>query len=260
MVSYSMAGGLDRSAVANVTIDTPSIIFSLDPLFALLDFVQTPSREFAPAADSHSPGTDSQPQSSPEQDSPAQSTGSLAYRVNVVQASIKLLADPSRSDSEAIVLSIRQIQLAQQGTLVLSIDHLGIFLCRMDRQREVIRILDDFDLNLSMDNRAENGNQTSSIELDVQAIVVRLSNRDVFLVSNIVSRAIELSGGSSGGKEAPEATQQKGKPSHRRPAEMKSSSQALTKGQRRSSAAKAIKAEVLATKESVRPASSMILS
>lgn len=199
MASYAMSGGSDKNAVANVTVDTPSLIFSLDPLFAMLDFAMTPFRTDAGAqgpveVDNLNAADNAQTVSE------SQTTGSLAFRVNIVAASIKLLADPTRTDSEAIVLSIRQVQLAQQGTLVLSVDHLGIFLCKMDKQKETARILDDFDINLSMDNRQENGGRNSSIELDVQMIILRLSNRDVGLVSSIVSRAIELS---SSGAERP---------------------------------------------------------
>ena len=42
---------------------------------------------------------------------------SLAFRANIVAPTVKLLADPERGDSEAIVLSIEQISLAQQRTL-----------------------------------------------------------------------------------------------------------------------------------------------
>jgi len=257
MVSYAQSGGADHSAVANVTIDTPSIIFSLDPLFALLDFVSTPSKEAAARTAGTEPSTpesEGAPVVSEEADKVEQpSQGTLAYRVNVVQASVKLLADPSRHDSEAIVLSIRQVQLAQQGTMVLSVDHMGIFLCKMDKQKETIRILDDFDLNLSMDNRQDNGNQVSNIELDMQALVVRLSNRDVFLVSSIVSRAIELS--ASPEEEENKKKQEKASQKPQRPVKAKQSSQALTastRNGRRPSGARPPKAEVIVTRETLR--------
>jgi len=38
MIQYSQTGGTDKSSMANVAIDSPKIIFSLDPVFALLDF------------------------------------------------------------------------------------------------------------------------------------------------------------------------------------------------------------------------------
>ena len=233
MVSYAMSGGSERNSVANVTVDTPSIIFSLDPIFALLDFASTP---FKGGLQEKAEPDDNHQLLQPQAEQPSEDKeGGLAFRVNVVQASVKLLADPTRQDSEAIVLSIRQVQLAQQGTLILSVDHMGIFLCKMDRQKETIRILDDFDLNLSMDNRKEDGNQSSSIKLDMQAVVLRLSNRDVLLVSSIVSRAVELSNSSTVSSKQQESSQIQKKA--RRPSDAKQSGEALLKARRRSSAA-----------------------
>jgi vacuolar protein sorting-associated protein 13A/C len=245
MISYAVTGGSESSSVANITVDTPSVIFSLDPLFAMLDFASAPFKDSAATTTDSSNGARDPEEGQDTAATPSASQG-LAFRVNVVQASVKLLADPSRSDSEAIVLSIRQVQLAQQGTLVLSVDHMGIFLCKMDKQKETIRILDDFDLNLSMDNRADNGSQNSSIELDLQALVLRLSMRDITLATSIVSRAIELSGASTSNKEDKQIEQP------RRPVEAKRVSQVSTNARRRASAPQQPKAELLATRESVR--------
>jgi vacuolar protein sorting-associated protein 13A/C len=252
MVSYTMSGGADRSSVANVTVDTPSIIFSLDPLFALLNFASYPFKDSNSSATPQEEAEIQQVTEKVEEREGADdaATGGLAFRVNVVQASVKLLADPTRHDSEAVVLSIRQVQMAQQGTFVLSVDHLGIFLSRMDRPKEIIRILDDFDLNLSMDTRSADGSQSSSIELDVQPLVLRLSNRDVVLVSSIVSRAIELSSTDT-------KPEQQSKSELRPNKALPPSSAAVSrlssdKRRRASSAAKPQKAEVLLTKESVR--------
>lgn len=257
MVSYTVSGGSDRSSVANVTVDTPSIIFSLDPLFALLNFAKFPFADDAQAPaeisseDTDTDATQVAQAASKDNDS---DKGTLAFRVNIVQSSVKLLADPLRSDSEAIVLSIRQIQMAQQGTFVLSVDHLGIFLCKMDKQDETIRILDDFDLNLSMDNRSEDGSQNTSIELDIQPLVLRLSNRDIVLVSGIVTRAVELSGSGDKPSKQGSDTQQDSQPSNKRPAQtqnLRNSTSAASVARRRSSSAKRPKAEVLLTKETV---------
>lgn len=250
MVSYTMSGGPDRSAVANVTVDTPSIIFSLDPLFAMLDFAKYPFKDAAPVQTDAEYSTTQQAANDVDvESSSTQGQGQLAFRVNIVQASVKLLADPSRHDSEAIVLSIRQIQMAQQGTFVLSVDRLGIFLCRMDRPKEIIRILDDFDLNLSMDARSDDGSQSSNIELDVQPLVLRLSNRDIVLVNSIVNRVIELSGSNKGDQASHQETKAL---VVRKQSEARASTSGGSISRRRSSAAvKQPRAEVLVTKESV---------
>ena len=66
-------------------------------------------------------------------------------------------------------------------------------LCRMDRQSETVRFLDDLDIALAMDNREDGGRKASSIELTVQAINLRVSYRDILLVQTIANRALELS-------------------------------------------------------------------
>ncbi|GAA5992083.1 hypothetical protein JCM10908_000736 [Rhodotorula pacifica] len=191
MIHYSQASGLDRSAIANVTIDSPKIIFSLDPVFALLDYFMSPFKS-APTAP---PEIDPSLLEADEQDlAPAPApTGEFAWRVNVVSPTIILLENPAKSDSEAVVLSLSQLQMSQQGTLALMVAELGMFLCRMDRPKENIRVLDDVDLILSMDSRADGGRQITNIELGVQPLILRVSMRDIFLINSIINRAIELS-------------------------------------------------------------------
>lgn len=63
----------------------------------------------------------------------------------------------------------------------------------MDNQKEMIRLLDDFDTTLSIDSRAQGDRITSSIDLEVQPIVLRVSYRDVLLVQRVVQKAIDLS-------------------------------------------------------------------
>lgn len=134
MISYTQSGGSDNSSFANVSIDTPKVVFSLDPLFALLDYF-TSAFPSAPA--------DSAPQAPKEDESdeidddsvvpattkPTEST--FAFRVNVVSPTVILLANPEKIESEAVILSISQVQMAQQGTLALTVSKIGMFLCRV---------------------------------------------------------------------------------------------------------------------------------
>jgi vacuolar protein sorting-associated protein 13A/C len=110
MLSYTQTGGPTRSAIANLTIDTPTFIFTLEPLFALASFFTS---GFVKDSEEAPPQTVEQ---QPSQEAPAAST--LAYRVNIVAATVMLLADPSRADSEAVVLSIGQVLVSQQTALL----------------------------------------------------------------------------------------------------------------------------------------------
>lgn len=190
MIHYSQASGADRSAIANITIDSPKIIFSLDPVFALLDYFTSAFAQM-PAP----PPEDAGLLEADEQESapPASPASELAWRVNIVSPTIILLENPAKSDSEAVVLSLSQLQMSSQGTLALMAAELGMFLCRMDRPKENIRVLDDVDLILSMDSRVDGGRQVTNIELGVQPLILRVSLRDILLINSIVNRAIELS-------------------------------------------------------------------
>lgn len=196
MLSYSVSAGTERAAIANLTLDTPTLIFSLEPLFALSKFATSPFATVQAAdqvedAVTEGPTLNVEP---PEEDASAANSGSsLAFRVNIVDARIFLLADPERSDSEAIILSLSQFEMVQQSILVLHTTKLGMALCKMDRPSERASFLDEINLTLSMDNRAVADGKNTSIEVEVQPIVLRVSFRDVMLAKAIVNRAIELS-------------------------------------------------------------------
>lgn len=113
MLSYSMSGVGDGNAVANLTVDTPTILFSLEPMYSLRDF-------FLSAFDSSPPDQNAlEPQRpAPKAEYGGESkSGSLSYRVNIACAKVVLLADPERSDTEAVVLNVDQLEMAQQGIL-----------------------------------------------------------------------------------------------------------------------------------------------
>jgi len=198
MIHFTQSGGVDKSSIANVTVDSPKVIFSLDPVFALLDFTmsafQKTKAELAAAAEDDD-GVDEGLKEADEQkvDSTPANAGTFAFRLNVVSPTIILLEDPAKADSEAVVLSLSQLQMSQQGTLALTVGRVGMFLCRMDRPKENIRVLDDVDLILSMDSRIDGGRQVTNIDIGVQPLILRVSFRDILLINSIVNRAIELS-------------------------------------------------------------------
>ncbi|ORY90221.1 hypothetical protein BCR35DRAFT_261800 [Leucosporidium creatinivorum] len=193
MINFTQSGGNDKSSFANVTVDTPKVVFSLDPLFALLDYFMSAFRNAQgalPAVEEEAPEADEDDGTVAQQ---PVGDSTFAFRVNVVSPTIILLDNPEKSDSEAVILSISQVQMAQQGTLALNVSKIGMFLCRMDKPKETIRVLDNFDITLSLDSRADAGRQVTNIELGIQPLILRVSFRDILLINSILSRAIELS-------------------------------------------------------------------
>ncbi|KAG9251666.1 uncharacterized protein F5Z01DRAFT_260241 [Emericellopsis atlantica] len=221
MASVTMSGGKERSLIAMCTIDSPRVIFALDYLFAIQKFAVEGLAEDEPlpiddesmADMADESDTDSltttqtrsqreEPQLSRQhstlshrsqrQSEEKQPKISVAFRVNLVDAQVILIANPLSSSSEAIVLSIRQMLLSQQHALTFQVSQIGMFLCRMDKfETSRLRIIDDFSVQMSMDSSQA---LTTSIHVEVEPLILRLSLRDILLAVQIFSKAGELSG------------------------------------------------------------------
>jgi vacuolar protein sorting-associated protein 13A/C len=235
MASVTISGGQERNLIAIMAVDSPRIIFALDYLFSIQKFVSEGFAVDEPVVieddesvvgsgegsdtDSVATGTKIRPvpirpkplAKTPSQDSSQsdQSPMSIAFRANVVDAQIILIANPLSSQSEAIVLGTKQILLAQQHALTLQVSQMGMFLCRMDRFEDSrLRILDDFSLQMSMDS---SNMDLTSIHIDIEPLVLRLSLRDILLALQIVSKASELSAGDEHEGQKANASDQKAK-------------------------------------------------
>ncbi|KPM34288.1 Vacuolar protein sorting-associated protein 13 [Neonectria ditissima] len=221
MASVTMSGGSERTVIAMATIDSPRVIFALDYLFAIQRFaldgltvdeagpmdnesiLETPEESDADSMQVTFTGAESRKSQSlksrrqstdatEETETPVQPTINISFRVNLVDAQVILIANPLSSSSEAIVLGIRQMLLSKQHALTFQVSEIGMFLCRMDKfETSRLRIIDDFSILLSMDNSKPND---TSINLDIEPLILRLSLRDILLALQIISKAGELSG------------------------------------------------------------------
>lgn len=214
MASVSMSGGQEKNLIAVVAIDSPRIIFALDYLFAIQKFimtglqadepstaalespVETPDISDAESMQVQWTGGSSQKNrqgSQPEVASTKneESKMSIAFRVNIVDSQVILIANPLSSSSEAIVLGTKQVLLSQQHSLTFQVSQVGMFLCRMDKFDETrLRILDDFSVQMSMDSSQPH---LTNIHVDIDPLILRLSLRDILLVLQIIGKASELS-------------------------------------------------------------------
>lgn len=215
MASLRISGGSQRSLIAFLTIDSPRVIFALDYIFALKDFimdgftqsadsVETQLSDLSDSEDSVSNETTMESQRETmrpkfkDSRNAAQKSGksmNISYRVNVVDSQVILIANPSSSSSEAIVLGTKQVLLAQQHALTLQVSHVGMFLCRMDKfEDNRLRVLDDFNFNVSMEHRNLGPfNKLTSIAVHVDPLVLRVSLRDILLATQIMAKASEMS-------------------------------------------------------------------
>ena len=209
MASVSISGGKDRHMIAMLTIDSPRIILAVEYLSAVQAFANTafsseePLRVEEEESDSElSDGDESaalttsnaQPvdiEKQTDTDSKDESSMSMSFRINIVDAQVVLIANPTISNSEAIVLGTKQVLLSQQNASTLQVTKIGMFLCRMDKfDTTRLRILDDFTLQMSMENRSQ-GKKSSltSVSVEIEPLVLRLSLRDILLALQIIEKA-----------------------------------------------------------------------
>ena len=207
MASFTLSGGKDKNMLVILTIDSPRIILALDYLLAVQSFVnaglvsdQAIPSEQELIEDDEDDEDDGKIELSKteeqEQDKESVDGGtSLSFRVNLVDAQIVLLANPSLASSEAIVLGMRQAIVTQQHALTLQVEKVGMFLCRMDRfDTSRLRILDDFSIATSHDVRAQDGKSSmTNIQVDIEPLVLRLSLRDVQMITAIASKVTSAS-------------------------------------------------------------------
>lgn len=206
MASVSIAGGQERSMIALLTIDSPRIILALDYLFALQAFANAGLATDEPltieqGAEQEETDSDEDDIMSPDgsrtlevpqpAEAPADNGMSVSFRVNLVDAQVVLIANPALANSEAIVLGTKQVLISKQQAMTLQVDKVGMFLCRMDRfETNRMRILDDFSIQSALDVRNQSSKSSmTSITVDIEPLVLRLSLRDILLAMQIVNRA-----------------------------------------------------------------------
>lgn len=192
LVNYSLGADADASPLMVVTIDSPKLIFALDPLFSLLAFLQTdaPAPAPAPVDDGVTVRTTPTPTQPAAQ---ATGGGALTFRINIVDPKVMLLSSNDRADAEAIVLSVRQIVISQQAVMTLSVKQFGVFIWRMNAPNDRLRLLNNVDVTLSSESRMEDLAQITNYEIDIGELVVRLTRSDISLITSVVDNAVAMS-------------------------------------------------------------------
>lgn len=186
MLQYTMTGGTDPSALAIVTVDSPQLILAVDPLAALLEFAVSPFKKHADA--------ELQPQENVEQadefeEGPKQGA-SLSFRVEVVKATVVVIADDTNPKTQAIQLNIKEVLLSQQSILALKVDRIGMSFGRMDRPNDRVKFLDDLSMALSLDTRRKGSQQMTSFEVEIpDPVIFRASYTNIMLIIDIVNKA-----------------------------------------------------------------------
>lgn len=213
-----------------VAIDSPRVILSLDYVFLLRDFFMKPfapeqatdAQTFAEAqreqrqldqdrsstrrqsnatqsksviAAQRSQKRSQQQRSKEDEDQTLQ----LQYRVSIVDVQLVCLARPESTASEAVIFSIKDIEVIQRKQLSCQVNGINMRLCRMDIGNESSwSFIQEFDVAFSMETSSSiPGHNITVMEMDIQPLVVHLSYHDAMIVIAIVNKALELMGNAS---------------------------------------------------------------
>lgn len=184
-ILYSASGDNDGSSLAILTVDSPRIVFAVDPVIAILELFTSAFSASAPAFGAEQGSLEAVHQN----DLSAEKT--FNYRLDLHDASISVLENDADSNSQALELTIKHILLSHQVILALNVDSLGMSLTRMGKASERAKFLDDTDVTLSLDRRNSASEQWTNIDILCQPVIFRVSYRDILLITSVVNKAME---------------------------------------------------------------------
>ncbi|KAG2223432.1 hypothetical protein INT45_001738, partial [Circinella minor] len=185
-----------RHGIAMITVADPKVVLSLDHTFLLYNFFMRPfdvNRRRAQPVQQEQMSSPQQHKKQQQLNDEEQAGMEIYYRIHINNPEFILLANPDATDSEAVVLSAQQVMFSRQSVMALVVRQVGMFLCRMDkRQTSTLRFIQTFDVSLSMNNNSGQTGPMTELEVDVEALVLRLSSRDAMLITDIFNKAYEL--------------------------------------------------------------------
>lgn len=193
VMAQARTEGSNKRVVATVTVDLPKVILALDWVFALQAYAATwggiggaAEPAAAAAAATALPATP------------------LAYTLDVVEPLVVLVADPTLLTSEALVFKLARLLVLSQQQLSVSASNIGLFVCRMDRFDERLRIIDDFGVQLALTNSTSDLQMIQHVEMLVDPLVMRVLLRDIRLSLRSFQQALAAVPASSSSGASPE--------------------------------------------------------
>ncbi|KAG6898100.1 hypothetical protein C0992_005427 [Termitomyces sp. T32_za158] len=183
MIFYTMSGGTDSVLV--LSVDSPKVLFAIDPVFGLLEFFTSPFLSKSARVEG---------EKVPSGSADDRRISHLNFRLDLHDLSVSVLENDLDSNCQALKLSVNQILLSQQGIMALSVKGLGMSLIHMGKVSESVRFLDDVDLTVSLDSRSSISHKMMNIEIAVKPVIFRASYGDLNMITSIVNKAISLFG------------------------------------------------------------------
>lgn len=184
MVQYTKAQ--DQSALAMVTIDSPRFILAVEPLAALLEFAVAPFKNTEAPPPEEEPTADGQTllvQEPPK-------SHALAFRIDIVNSTVIVLADDTDQRTQAIQLVIKEILVSQNNVLALKVEKLGMSFGRMDQPDDRLSFLDDVSMTLTLDTSRRGAHQMTIFDIEIPVpVIFRASVSNITLILDIVNKA-----------------------------------------------------------------------
>lgn len=107
MLLFSLSGGGSNTGLAVLTVDSPEVIFAVDPIIALLEFFTS---AFPPQAELEDEVVDVDA----EQTDLSPSGLKIDFRLDLHDVSVCVLEDDASNESQAIRLTVKQLLVSQQ--------------------------------------------------------------------------------------------------------------------------------------------------
>lgn len=191
----------------DVAIDSPKVLLVMDYLFALKSFGDFATHKPKTVVDQYLQDYNNSdenaengkkideildPQDSLDDDVVA--GNQINYKVNIVDPSIILLANPENDDTEAVIFKISQLGLTIGELTQMNASGIGMFLRRMSSDdTSKLRILDDFSFDFMLDTRGSNKTSfLTTIDSNIDPLLLRLSLRDIYLAIEIFNKASSM--------------------------------------------------------------------
>ncbi|KAL5518944.1 VPS13 [Sanghuangporus vaninii] len=195
---FTLSEGPEASSQIVATFDSPHIIFSVEPIFALSNFFSSAfDPEKNPTSSTPSTNEALEQTAKPSVSNEGHSSPTMSFRFDLYDAMVNILEDDQKNDAQAIRISLARLSLSKQNAMVFDMHKLGMSLVRMNKQADAVRFLDDVDIKLASESRSEWNRLFTGVNVTAeQDLVFRVSYRDILLIQTIVNRATTLFSGS----------------------------------------------------------------
>ena len=112
MVLYTTSGGTNPSSLVIMTVDSPKVIFSVDPVFALLGFFSSGSELKSSDASETNDAVRTVAKTGTSDSIPQ--PASIDFRIDLHDVTISVLESDTIAETQAIQLSVKQVLISQQ--------------------------------------------------------------------------------------------------------------------------------------------------